>query len=62
MTHIDRLPILAGDAAVLEPGGYIMLMGLTGAFTEGQMVPATLVFEKAGRVQIEFRDRSARRG
>ena len=31
-----------------------MLMGLTGAFTEGQMVPATLVFDKAGRVQIEF--------
>lgn len=55
MTHIDRLPIPAGDAAVLEPGGFhIMLMGLTGAFTEGQMVPATLVFEKAGRVQIEF--------
>lgn len=55
MTHIDRLPIPAGDAAVLEPGGFhIMLMGLTAPLTEGQMVPATLVFEKAGRVQIEF--------
>lgn len=55
MTHVDRLPIPAGDAAVLEPGGFhIMLMGLTGPLAEGQMVPATLVFEKAGRVQIEF--------
>lgn len=55
MRHVPELVIPAGDVAVLEPGGYhIMLMGLTGALPEGGMIPATLTFEKAGKVQIEF--------
>lgn len=55
MTHIDRLDIPAGQTVNLERGGYhIMLMGLTQTLTEGQMLPATLIFEHAGRVQIEF--------
>ena len=44
-----------GETVVLEPGGYhIMLMGLTKPLTEGEMVPATLIFEHAGRIEVEF--------
>jgi copper(I)-binding protein len=31
-----------------------MFMGLTGPLTEGEMHKATLIFERAGRVEIEF--------
>lgn len=55
MAPVDALEIPAGETVVLEPGGYhIMLMGLTQDITEGAMLPATLVFEHAGRVEIEF--------
>ncbi len=55
MTHLDALEILPGQTVSLEHGGYhIMLMGLTTPLTEGEMHKATLVFERAGRVEIEF--------
>ena len=55
MIHLDAIDIPAGGTVLLEPGGlHIMLMGLTGPLTEGDMIPATLVFERAGRVEIEF--------
>lgn len=55
MRHIEALEIPAEDTTLLEPGGtHIMLMGLTAPLTEGDMVKATLIFEKAGRVEIEF--------
>ena len=56
MVHLpDGVEIPAGDTVVLERGGlHVMFMGLTGAMKEGDMVPATLVFEHAGRVEIEF--------
>lgn len=55
MTHIEALDIPAGQTVSLERGGYhIMFMGLTGPLTEGEMHKATLIFEKAGRVEIEF--------
>lgn len=55
MTHVEALEIPAGDTVVLEPGGYhIMLMGLNQPLTECDMLPATLIFEQAGRVEIEF--------
>lgn len=55
MAHVKSLEIPAGDTVVLEPGGYhIMLMGLNQPLTEGDMLPATLIFEQAGRVEIEF--------
>jgi copper(I)-binding protein len=31
-----------------------MFMGLKGTLTEGQMHKATLIFERAGRVEVEF--------
>lgn len=56
MVHLpDGVEIPAGGTVVLERGGlHVMFMGLTGALKEGDMVPATLVFEKAGPVAIEF--------
>ncbi|MEF3046432.1 copper uptake system-associated protein [Pseudotabrizicola sp. L79] len=55
MKHVQALEIPANDTVVLEPGGYhIMLMGLTQPLIVGDMLPATLIFEQAGRVQIEF--------
>jgi copper(I)-binding protein len=55
MKHVEALEIPAGDTVVLEPGGYhIMLMGLTQPLNVGDMVPATLIFEQGGRVEIEF--------
>lgn len=55
MTHLDGIEIPAGDTVVLEPGGmHVMLMGLTAPLTEGAHIPATLVFERAGRVEVEF--------
>lgn len=55
MSALDGIEIPAGDTVVLEPGAvHVMLMGLTGPMREGDMIPATLVFEKAGRVAIEF--------
>jgi copper(I)-binding protein len=55
MTHVDAIEIPPGETINLEHGGYhIMFMGLTGTLTEGEMHKAVLIFEKAGRVEIEF--------
>ncbi|WP_103335929.1 copper chaperone PCu(A)C [Pseudotabrizicola formosa] len=55
MMHVDGIEIPPGETVLLERGGmHIMLMGLTGPLVEGQMVPGTLVFENAGRVEVEF--------
>lgn len=51
----DGVEIPAGGTVVLEPGGiHIMFMGLKQAFVEGETVPVTLTFEKAGSVDIEL--------
>jgi periplasmic copper chaperone A len=55
MTHIDALEVPAGGTVTLEHGGYhVMFMGLAGPLTEGELHKATLIFEKAGRVEVEF--------
>ena len=56
MRHVEALEIPAGRTVVLEPGGFhVMFMGLNGdPFEVGETVTATLVFEKAGAVEIEF--------
>ena len=44
-----------GRTVELKPGGYhVMFMGLKAPFVKDQKVSATLVFEKAGRIDIEF--------
>lgn len=55
MSHVPALDIPAGATVSLEHGGYhIMFMGLTGPLIEGEMHKAVLIFERAGRVEIEF--------
>lgn len=55
MTPVEVLEIPAGETVSLEHAGYhIMFMGLKGPLTEGEMVKGALIFEKAGRVEIEF--------
>jgi periplasmic copper chaperone A len=55
MTHVEALDIPAGKTVSLEHGGYhVMFMGLKGPLTEGEMVKGALIFERAGRVEIEF--------
>lgn len=55
MTHVVAIDIPPGETVSLDHGGYhIMFMGLKEPLTEGQMVKGALIFEKAGRVEIEF--------
>ncbi|MCF1710027.1 copper chaperone PCu(A)C [Tabrizicola sp. J26] len=55
MSEVKGIDIPPGDTAVLERGGYhIMFMGLSQPLKEGDMVPVTLIFEKAGEVPVEF--------
>ena len=49
----EGLPIAAGAAATLKPGGmHIMVMGLDAALEEGSELPLTLEFDKAGSIDI----------
>lgn len=55
MRHIEALDVAAGETVALEQGGYhVMLMGLTKGLTEGDVVKATLTFEKAGAIEVDF--------
>jgi copper(I)-binding protein len=55
MQPIAGIDIPAGETVVLEPGGmHVMLMGLTAPLKEGDMVPATFLFEQMGPVEVEF--------
>jgi len=48
------IEIPAGDMHVLARGGdHVMFMGLTEPLEQGAIVPVTLVFERAGEMQIE---------
>lgn len=54
MRKLDKLPIAAGSAVVLKPGGlHIMLIDLKAPLKENDSVPLTLTFEKAGAVAVE---------
>ena len=57
MVHVKGIEIPPGETITLEPGGlHVMFMGLNGdPFEKGEEVPATLVFEKAGRVDVIFK-------
>lgn len=56
MTHIDAIEIPAGATVELAQGGlHVMFMGLTGPMKEGELYKATLIFEKAGPVEVEFK-------
>ena len=55
MRQIPALEIKPGETVELKPGGmHVMMMGLKQPLKQGQKVKATLVFEKAGPLEIEF--------
>lgn len=55
MEHVDFIEIPPGQTVNLQHGGYhIMFMGLKAPLMEGELHKATLIFERAGRVEIEF--------
>ncbi len=52
----DGLEIKPGQTVELKPGGYhLMFMGLSSGLKAGQPVKGTLVFQKAGAVEVEYR-------
>lgn len=49
------LVLKAGETVVLRPGGFhVMFMDLNSAPKKGTPVKGTLVFEKAGKVEVEY--------
>lgn len=51
----DGLAVPAGQTVELTPGGlHVMFMDLKQPLAEGEKVKATLTFEKAGKVEVEF--------
>ncbi|HEY9101112.1 copper chaperone PCu(A)C [Chitinimonas sp.] len=56
MRKVDKVDIPAKGSALLAPGGYhLMLMGLKQPLTEGQKLPLTLRFQRAGEVKVEVK-------
>ncbi|WP_417580397.1 copper chaperone PCu(A)C [Pelagibacterium sp.] len=51
----EGLEIPAGETVTLAPGGlHLMFMNISEPFVEGQTVPVTLTFERAGAIEIEL--------
>jgi len=49
------LEIAPGATVTLAPGGlHLMMMGLKAPLKQGEKVPVTLVFEKAGKIDVEL--------
>ncbi|GGA88693.1 hypothetical protein GCM10011491_15620 [Brucella endophytica] len=52
----EGIAVPAGGTVELKPGGlHIMFMDVVKPFREGETVPVTLEFEKAGKVDVTFR-------
>ncbi len=59
----EGVAIPANSAVEFKPGGYhFMFLNVTKPFKEGELVKATLTFEKAGSVEVEFHVGSAAGG
>ncbi|MCX8996843.1 copper chaperone PCu(A)C [Rhizobiaceae bacterium BDR2-2] len=51
----DGIAVPAGQTVELKPGGlHVMFLNLSQPFAEGEKIKATLTFEKAGTVEVEF--------
>jgi len=64
MVHVeDGFDLPVGGLLMLERGGnHVMMMGLTQPFEQGETIPVTLTFEKAGEITVDVvidRDRKA---
>jgi copper(I)-binding protein len=56
MRHLpDGIEIPAGETVELKPGSlHIMFLKLTGPIKQGESIPVTLTFEKAGPIEVEM--------
>jgi copper(I)-binding protein len=55
MRPVEGLEIKPGETVELSPGGtHVMFMGLKAPLKQGQRVHGTLVFEKAGKIEVDF--------
>jgi periplasmic copper chaperone A len=55
MRPVKDLQIKPGDTVELKPGSlHVMFVGLKKPLTSGEQIKATLVFEKAGKVTVEY--------
>lgn len=56
MREVEKgIEIPPGATVELKPGGFhVMFMGLKAPFAKDAKVPATLVFEKAGNIDVEL--------
>ncbi|MBY0338193.1 MAG: copper chaperone PCu(A)C, partial [Acetobacteraceae bacterium] len=60
MRPVADIAVPASGSVALQPGGlHLMLMGLTRALNEGESVPVTLRFERAGEITVELAVRAA---
>lgn len=56
MRPVEAIEIAPGEPTLLQPGGlHVMLMGLKAPLRLGESFPMTLVFERAGRVEVEVK-------
>jgi copper(I)-binding protein len=56
MRQVKSYDIPAKGSLALKPGGaHLMLVDIKRAFKEGEKVPVTLLFERAGEMKVEFR-------
>jgi copper(I)-binding protein len=54
MRRVEGVAVAGGQSVIFKPGGYhLMLMDLTHGLKQGEKLPLTLVFEKAGEVNVE---------
>jgi periplasmic copper chaperone A len=54
MRDVDAVDVKPGDRVSFKPGGlHIMLVNLKRPLQKGERFPLTLVFEKAGRIDVE---------
>ena len=54
MRQVQAVDVPAGGDVTFEPSGYhVMLMDLKAPLKEGDLLPITLVFEKAGEIKLE---------
>ncbi|MDP3417694.1 copper chaperone PCu(A)C [Falsiroseomonas sp.] len=60
MRPVEAIDLPAGGTVTLQPGGlHLMLIDLKQPLRQGETVPVTLVFEKAGEVQAQLAVQSA---
>lgn len=60
MRPVESVEIAPGEPTVLKPGGlHVMLMGLKAPLEEGARFPLTLIFERAGRIEVQVQVEAA---